>query len=130
VLVLTHGVSEAIYLSARNLPRVDVLPYSDASAYDVLWADVVVVEEPALSDEPAQPYVRPFVPAPKGEGRVVGERAPKKTAAKAAKAAKAEKKAEKKTAKPKATKKAAPKVKAAVKKPADKKATSKKKGGK
>ena len=30
VLVLTHGVSEALVLSARNLPRVDVLPYSDA----------------------------------------------------------------------------------------------------
>ena len=49
VLVLTHGVSEALYLSARNLPRVDVLPYSDASAYDVIWADVVVVEEAALA---------------------------------------------------------------------------------
>jgi large subunit ribosomal protein L4 len=132
VLVLTHGVSEAIYLSARNLPRVDVLPYSDASAYDVLWAEVVVVEEPALSGEPAQPYVRPFVPAAKGEGRVVTPRAaPKKAAAKVAKAAKAEKKAEKKSAKPKAAaKKAAPKAKAAAKKPAAKKAAPKKKGGK
>lgn len=136
VLVLTHGVSEAIYLSARNLPRVDVLPYSDASAYDVLWAEVVVVEEPALSGDPAQPYVRPFVPGPKGEGegRVVTPRAPKKAAAKVAKAAKAEKKAEKKTekktAKPKAAKKVEAKAKVSAKKPATKKAAPKKKGGK
>jgi large subunit ribosomal protein L4 len=129
VLVLTHGVSEAIYLSARNLPRVDVLPYTDASAYDVLWAEVVVVEEPALSGEPAEPYVRPFVPAPKGEGRVAAPRPRPKRAA--AKAAKAEKQAEKKkAAKPRAEKKAAPKAKAARKPAAKKSAPKKKKGGK
>jgi large subunit ribosomal protein L4 len=122
VLVLTHGVSEALVLSARNLPRVDVLPYTEASAYDVLWAEVVVVEEPALAGEPAQPFVRPFVPQPKPEGRP--ERAPARERPK-----KAEAKAVKKAAKPKAEKKAAPKAKAA-KKPAGKKSPPKKKGGK
>jgi large subunit ribosomal protein L4 len=137
VLILTHGVSEALVLSARNLPRVDVLPYSDVSAYDVLWAAVVVVEEPALAGEPAQPFVRPFVPGPKVEGRAPGaparprpeKVAVKKAAAKAQKAAKAEKKATKKAAKPATPKKAAAK-KPAVKKPAAKKPAPKKKGGK
>jgi large subunit ribosomal protein L4 len=122
VLVLTHGISEALVLSARNLPRVDVLPFTEASAYDVLWAEVVVVEEPALAGEPAQPFVRPFVPQPKPEGRP--ERAPARERPK-----KAEAKAAKKAAKPRAEKKAAPKAKAA-KKPAGKKSPPKKKGGK
>src|SRR5512143_2865512 len=99
VLFLTHGVSEALYLSARNLPKVDVLPHSDASAYDIIWAEVVVVEEPALSGERAEPFVRTFVPSPKtspdAEPRVK-KAVVKKAAAKAAKADKAEKKTTKK----------------------------------
>ena len=76
VLLLTHGLSEALVLSARNIPHVDVLPYQEASAYDVLWAEVVIVEEAALSGEPAVPFVRPFVPG--AEDRARGEdRAPR-----------------------------------------------------
>ena len=50
VLVLTAGSETAhnIYLSGRNIPRVHVLPFADATAYDVIWADTVVVELPAL----------------------------------------------------------------------------------
>jgi large subunit ribosomal protein L4 len=48
-LILTNGVKKNVYLSGRNLPGAQVLPYSDASAYDVLWADVVVVERDALT---------------------------------------------------------------------------------
>jgi large subunit ribosomal protein L4 len=121
VLVLTHGVSEALVLSGRNLPRVDVLPFTDASAYDVLWADVVVVEEPALAGEPAQPFVRRFVPAARPEGRP--ERAPR------ARPAKPAAKAEPKAAKPKTKTKAAPKAKT-PRKPAGKKTPPRKKGGK
>jgi large subunit ribosomal protein L4 len=133
VLVLTHGVSEALVLSARNLPRVDVLPYSDATAYDVLWAEVIVVEEPALTGEPAQPFVRPFVALPKAAA-AVREPKPKKAgtkkaAARVEKAAKAEKKATTKAAKKPAAEKKAPATKA-PKKPAAKKAASRKKGGK
>jgi len=51
VLVLTHGINSAAYLSARNLPRAGVLPYTEASAYDILWADVLVVEQEALGGE-------------------------------------------------------------------------------
>jgi large subunit ribosomal protein L4 len=134
VLILTHGVSEALVLSARNLPRVDVLPYTDASAYDVLWAEVVLVEAPALAGEPAQPFVRPFVPGPKTtpaarEPKPRKAAVEKKAAAKAVKAAKAEKKATKKAAAKPAAERKAPKAKAA-KKPAAKKAAPKKKGGK
>ena len=50
VLVLTHGVKPAVYLSARNLPSVHVMPYTDASTYHVLWSDVVVIESPALAE--------------------------------------------------------------------------------
>ena len=49
VLVLTDGVREATYLSARNTPNAHVMPYSDASTYHVLWSDVVVVERSALT---------------------------------------------------------------------------------
>ncbi|MBK9068131.1 MAG: 50S ribosomal protein L4 [Gemmatimonadetes bacterium] len=135
VLILTHGVSEALYLSARNLPRVDVLPFSDAGAYDILWAEVVVVEEPALAGEPAQPFVRAMVPSVKaapGPRAARPKAEPKPKAAKPAKPAKAPKaaksKAEPKAAKP--ARKAAPKAKATPKKPAAKKAAPKKKGGK
>jgi len=139
VLFLTHGVSEALYLSARNLPRVDVLPYSDASAYDVLWCEVVVVEEPALAGEPAEPYVREFVPTVKTERPVREKKAPaakksaaaKKVVKKAqAKATKQAAKAEKKPAAKKASPKKPAAKKAAPKKPAAKKAAPKKKGGK
>src|SRR6185436_12618183 len=49
VLVLTATHNPNAYLSGRNLPRVEVMRYADASAYDVLWSDVVVVEEGAIT---------------------------------------------------------------------------------
>lgn len=48
VLVLTHGHRPEVYLSGRNIPNLEVMPYQEVSAYDVLWADAVVVEEPAV----------------------------------------------------------------------------------
>ncbi len=51
VLVLTDGVKPAVYLSARNLPSVHVMPYADASTYHVLWSDVVVIESSALAED-------------------------------------------------------------------------------
>jgi len=50
VLVLTAGAEAAhnVYLSGRNLPRVHVVRFADVTAYEVLWADAVVVELPAL----------------------------------------------------------------------------------
>ncbi len=48
VLILTDGVKENVYLSARNFPNVHVMPYADASTYHILWSDVVLVESGAL----------------------------------------------------------------------------------
>lgn len=52
VLILTDGVKTNVHLSARNLPRTHVMPWSDASTYHILWSDVVVIEAGALT--PAQ----------------------------------------------------------------------------
>jgi large subunit ribosomal protein L4 len=102
VLVLTHGINRTAYLSARNLPHAGVLPYTDASAYDILWADAVVVEEGALTGGAAEPVEAAAPKAPKKA---------RKPAAKA-KAARAPKAAAKKPAARKpAAKKAAPKKK-------------------
>ena len=51
VLILTDGAKPSVYLSARNIPNVVVQPYSDASTYDLLWSDVVLVEAPAIGHE-------------------------------------------------------------------------------
>ena len=95
VLVLTHGINSAAYLSARNLPRAGVLPYAEASAYDILWADALVVEQGALGGEATAASVEA---AP-----------PKRAKAAKPKAVKAKPAAAKKKAAPKAK---APKVKA------------------
>src|SRR3954467_15086221 len=54
-LVLTAGSNTNVYLSGRNLPMVEVLPYAEASAYDILWSDAVVVEEGALTGVMPEP---------------------------------------------------------------------------
>jgi large subunit ribosomal protein L4 len=51
VLFLTDGLKRQVYLSARNIPNVQVRPWGEASAYDILWADVVIVEAPAFAVE-------------------------------------------------------------------------------
>jgi len=50
VIVLTDGLKRDVYMSARNVPGVLVRPWGEASAYDILWADLVVVEETALTN--------------------------------------------------------------------------------
>jgi large subunit ribosomal protein L4 len=54
VLVLTEGVKQNVYLSARNIERAHVMPYSDASTYHILWSDVVVIESAALTQNSAE----------------------------------------------------------------------------
>ncbi len=49
VLILTHGPKETVYRSAHNIPGVQVSPWGDSSAYDLLWADRIVVEAAALA---------------------------------------------------------------------------------
>ena len=48
VLLLTEGVKENVYLSARNMPNVQVRPFGEESVYDILWATTVVIERGAL----------------------------------------------------------------------------------
>lgn len=48
VLILTDGAKPPVWKSARNLQSVQVRPFGQESAYDVLWADTVVVEASAL----------------------------------------------------------------------------------
>jgi hypothetical protein len=48
VLILTAEARPALYRSGRNVPIVEVMRYADAAAYDVLWSDVVVVEQGAI----------------------------------------------------------------------------------
>jgi large subunit ribosomal protein L4 len=107
VLVLTSESRPEVFLSCRNIKRVEIMRYADVSAYDILWADALVVEESAIG------------------GRVVKGSAKKATAGRAKRAQKASTASAKATTKKKATKKA---TKAAKKKTV-RKAAGKKKGG-
>ena len=51
VLILTAGHKPKVHLSSRNLKSVRVLPWGEASAYDVLWADLVLVESTAFEKQ-------------------------------------------------------------------------------
>jgi large subunit ribosomal protein L4 len=117
VLVLSNGGNTNLYLSGRNLPDVEVSSWSDASAYDILRSDTVVVEQGALTGE---------APVSVAEGEMDGGTEAvavrKRPVAKAAKKAASKVKAAKKAAKKPAAKKAA-------KKPAAKKPAAKKKKG-
>ena len=50
ILILTEGQKEHVYLSARNLPGVEVRPFGEESVYDVLWATTVIIERGALEN--------------------------------------------------------------------------------
>jgi large subunit ribosomal protein L4 len=109
VLVLTHGIKRNVYLSCRNLPGVDVLPFPEASAYHVLWADALVVEGAAIGadsgidalDEAPAPTAGRKKAAPKAKAESKAKAAPKGKA-KAASKPKAGAMPAAKAAKPKA----------------------------
>jgi large subunit ribosomal protein L4 len=134
VLILTDGAQPNVYLSGRNLPLVQVLPYSDVSTYHILWSDVVLIEASAIG-QTLEPVAESDRAVPARKARAVtrgGSRAGGAKAAGAAKAAKtAAKKAKPAAAKPKkAGSKSAGKsasAPAAKKRPAAKKAAPKKK---
>ena len=54
VLVLTANDSHNVYLSGRNIPDVHVMRFADATAYEILWAQTVVVEIGALEEGTAK----------------------------------------------------------------------------
>jgi large subunit ribosomal protein L4 len=49
VLILTDGLKTNVCLSSRNIARVQVRAWGEVSAYDVLWADRVLIESSALA---------------------------------------------------------------------------------
>jgi large subunit ribosomal protein L4 len=65
VLILTDGNNENLYLSARNLQNVFVLPFGNESAYDVLWAHTVLIERSAV--EKTEPAAEKTAPAAEEE---------------------------------------------------------------
>lgn len=124
VLVLTDGVKSNVFLSGRNLKNVHVMPYSDVSAFQVLWSDTVLVEsaalgtalEPMTEKESAKVKVVKKKKLERSRKPEDAEAEPKKAAAKKTAAKKTAAKAAKKAAAPKA----AAKKKTAAKKPAAK----------
>jgi large subunit ribosomal protein L4 len=137
VLVLTDGVKPNVFLSARNLPSVHVMPYGDVSAYHVLWSDAVVIEGPAIGHEltPITEEPLPDKPARTAKAAKPAKKAARRAEAEAARPAKkrpAKKAATKKSAAKKATakKSAAKSGRASAKKKTAAKKTSPKKKGK
>jgi len=114
VLVLTNGARQNVFLSGRNIPNVHVMPYRDVSTYHILWSDLVVIEESALTGEPATEHG-----SRKSDVGDAGEQAAKPATRKAT-AKKAGKAGAKAKPKPK------PKAAAAKKKPAARSAAKKK----
>jgi len=47
-VVVVHEGLETVFLSGRNLPRVEVRRAQDLNAYDVLWGERVVMSQQAL----------------------------------------------------------------------------------
>ena len=71
VLLLTDGVKENVYLSSRNLPGVVVRPFGEESAYDILWAHLLVIEKTALeSAEPSETHKAAMESRSRGEPAV------------------------------------------------------------
>ena len=126
VLVLTDGPKENVYLSARNLADVEIRPFGQESVYDILWANVVVIEKAALDGaEPSEAHRDAAAARDRGEPEVrIREREAVEAQAERRKARRGHKKT---------TKRAAPKVKAdtaakpAAEKPAAEKPTAEKK---
>ena len=129
VLILTDGVKSNVYLSGRNLPKVRVLPYSDASTYDLLWSDVVLVEASAIGQTLA-PVAEKAVEKVKVKKAGTPKTPKARKAAETSKKATAKKAAVKKAPAKKAPAKKAPAKPAAAKKAPAKKAAAPKKKGK
>lgn len=54
VLLLTDGLKKNVYLSGRNIPGVEVKPWGRASAYELLRAQLIMIEEGAWSGSGAE----------------------------------------------------------------------------
>jgi len=118
VLVLTDGSKPNVFLSGRNLPNVQVMPYRDAATYHILWSDVVLIESAALGS--------PLTPLAEKEESLAP--LPKKVkTAKPGKPGKAERASAKPAAKKSSVKSRAKKPSTKASTPAAKKTSAKKK---
>jgi large subunit ribosomal protein L4 len=128
VLVLTDGAKPNVYLSGRNLQRVQVLPYADVSTYHLLWSDVVLIEATAIGHTLEPVAEKEGAPAPRKAAKKAAE--PKAEARPKKKATRAKKAAPKKAVKAKAKSKTKAPAKKTKKKTtsAAKKSAPKKKG--
>jgi len=71
VLILTDGREQELYLSARNIPNIEVRRFGDESTYDLLWATTVIIERGALESgapESAAPERAPVATESTEEG--------------------------------------------------------------
>jgi large subunit ribosomal protein L4 len=127
ILILTDGAKPNVFLSARNLQRVQVMPYADVSTYHIIWSDVVLVESNALGYKLEAIEEKERAARPKSESKSRGAaKAERKTAKAATKSSNAHKTARK--AAKAAGKSAKPKAAKSVKKSSAKKGAGKKKG--
>jgi large subunit ribosomal protein L4 len=127
ILILTDGAKPNVFLSARNLQRVQVMPYSDVSTYHIIWSDVVLVESNALGYKLEAVEEKERTARPKSESKSRGAaKAERKTAKAATKSSNAHKTA--RTAAKAAGKSAKPKAAKSAKKSSAKKGAGKKKG--
>lgn len=53
ILLLTDGNKPSVYLSGRNVPGISVLPFVEATAYEILHAHALVIESTAFEAESA-----------------------------------------------------------------------------
>jgi large subunit ribosomal protein L4 len=88
VLVLTHGAKENVFRSGRNIPNVHVMPYSDVSTYHLLWSDMVLIEEAALSGNAVESNTDDHGPETVAKKAKVAAKVEKKSAKAKAKATK------------------------------------------
>ncbi|MBE0593040.1 MAG: 50S ribosomal protein L4 [Gemmatimonadales bacterium] len=105
VLVLTAEHRPAVYLSGRNIPDVQVMRYAEASAYEILWSNAVVIEEAALGGHavagsaPKRAAKKPAAAKRKATGRASTRTSAKPTKAAKSAAKRSSKKATKSTRK-------------------------------
>lgn len=57
VLLLTDGLKEIVYLSGRNVPWLEIKPFGEENALDVLMAEFLVIERDALEGIPVEAEV-------------------------------------------------------------------------
>lgn len=67
VLLLTDGLKREVYLSGRNVQGLEIRPFGEESAYDVLMAGTVVIERSALERATEEAEKEPEAEAELGE---------------------------------------------------------------